>query len=89
MRVEVRGGVCYGVGMGADLDDILADVRRLVDAYRAQCLWFVRPGYYPKDAAEAVRTLQQIERNGDLEGFRKARELRACLSRISSAPSAA
>ena len=66
-----------------------AEVRSLVDSYRTQCLWFLREDFYPTNAEEAVRVLHQIERNADLEGFRRAARLRAWLSPTSSAPSVA
>ncbi len=66
-----------------------SEVRTLVDSYRTQCLWFLREDFYPENAEEAVRVLQQIERNADLEGFRRAARLRAWLSPTTSAPSAA
>jgi len=66
----------------------MQSVRRLIDEYRATCLWFLREDYYPRTPEEAVRVLEQIERNGDVQAFRKAAELRQWLSRNSSAPSA-
>lgn len=65
------------------------EVKSLVDSYRTQCLWFLREDFYPANAEEAVRVLQQIERNADLDGFRRAARLRAWLSPSSSAPSVA
>ncbi len=65
------------------------EVARLVDSYRTRCLWFLREDFYPTNAEEAVRVLSQIERNADLEGFRRAARLRSWLSPTSSAPSAA
>jgi len=74
--------------MTAIPDKVMQDLRALVDDYRDRCLWFLRPGYYPKDTEEALRTLSQIERHGDVEGFKRAGELRQCLSQTTSAPSA-
>jgi hypothetical protein len=64
-------------------------INRLVDEYRARCLWFLRSDYYPASDAERLRVLGYIQRHGDLEAFRRAAEVRQCLSRTSSAPSAA
>jgi hypothetical protein len=68
--------------------DIAAAVRRLVDEYRDQCLWFLRRDFYPASTAETMRTLDYIERYGDQRAFRRAAEIRAWLSRPSSEPSA-
>ncbi len=65
------------------------EVKSLVDSHRTLCLWFLREDFYPANAEEAVRVLQQIERNADLDGFRRAARLRAWLSPSSSAPSVA
>ncbi len=64
-------------------------VHRLVDDYRAQCLWFLRDDYYPGNAAERERVLRLIELYGDLSAFRRVAEVRAWLSRRSSETSAA
>ena len=56
-------------------------VRRLVDDYRVQCLWFLRDDYYPANAAECERVLRLIERHGDLPAFRRVAEVREWLSR--------
>lgn len=60
----------------------------LVDDYRASCLWFLRPDYYPKTSEDRLRTLTHIERHGDVAAFRRAAALRRWLSRPSSARSA-
>ena len=69
-------------------DSLLRDVHRLVDEYRDRCLWFLRPGYYPSNTDETLRTLALIERHGDVHGFRVARELSECLLQVTSVPSA-
>jgi hypothetical protein len=63
-------------------------VRRLVDEYRDQCLWFLRRDYYPEGDEEILRTLEYIQRHGDQRAYRRAAEIRAWLSRRSSAASA-
>ncbi len=50
------------------------EVDRLVDEYRRQCLWFLRPDYYPCTREERLRVLGYIERYGDLARERDARE---------------
>lgn len=62
--------------------------RRFVDAYRAQCLWFMRPDYYPETPTELAEVLRLIERHGDCRAFRQAAEFRQWLSRRSSETSA-
>lgn len=53
-----------------------AELRALVDEYRARCLWFLRPDLYPEDREQALRVLGHIERHGDREGFVRAGRLR-------------
>jgi hypothetical protein len=60
----------------------------LIDAYRARCLWFLRPDYYPATREERLRVLELIQRHGDREAFRKAGALRQWLSQSSSDASA-
>ena len=64
-------------------------IRRLVDDYRVQCLWFLREDYYPSTAAERERVLRLIELRGDLQAFRRVAEIRRALSRRSSGISVA
>jgi hypothetical protein len=63
-------------------------IDRLVDEYRLRCLWFLRPDYYPTTDAERLKVLLYIERHGDRDAYRRAREMRRWLSPTSSAPSA-
>jgi hypothetical protein len=65
------------ISPGEAFDIHESEVRSLVDSYRTQCLWFLREDFYPENDEEAVRVLHQIERNADLEGFRRAARLRA------------
>ena len=55
------------------------EVNRLVDIYRARCLWFLRADYYPQTREEIRRTLQYIKRYGDRKAFREAGALSRCL----------
>ena len=63
-------------------------VRRLVDDYRATCLWFLREDYYPVTAPERERILSLIAQHGDQQAFRRVAEVRSWLSRHSSETSA-
>lgn len=67
----------------------MQEVNALVDEYRARCLWFLRADFYPRTDEEAMRTLDYIERHGDVTAFQKASTLRQWLLQNSSAPSAA
>lgn len=62
-------------------------LRALMDEYRSRCLWFLRGDYYPSIDEEWLRVLEQIERHGDREAYRKASAIRLGLSRNSSAAS--
>jgi hypothetical protein len=66
----------------------LRPLRALVDDYRDRCLWSWKRDYYPQSAEEAVLVLEASEGHGDLEGFRRAAEVRRWLSPSSSAASA-
>jgi hypothetical protein len=64
------------------------EVNALTDEYRARCLWFLRPDYYPRSTEERLQILSYIERYGDREAYRKAAKVRRWLSHPSSAESA-
>lgn len=68
--------------------DVAAAIDALVDEYRVRCLWFVRPGYYPRTVHEQLRVLDAIDRYGDLAAFRRASFLRQWLSQTTNAASA-
>ena len=63
------------------------DLAGLIKDYRERCLWFLRPDYVPKTTEEIIKVLDLIERYGDREGFRRAEEIKACLSPHSKAVS--
>lgn len=65
-----------------------SELHRLVDDYRAQCLWFLREGYYPETPEECERVLTLIAQHGDQQAFRRVAEARTWLSQRSSATSA-
>lgn len=71
------------------LEGIPPEIDRLVDEYRARCLWFLRSDFYPRTAAEILRVLRQIEGHGDVSAFQRAADIRRWLSRSSSERSAA
>lgn len=71
-----------------DDDTIAREVDHLVDEQRIASLWFLRPDYYPSTREERMRVLEQIERHGDLDAFRRAATLRRWLLRTSSVASA-
>jgi hypothetical protein len=48
--------------------------------YRTRCLWFLRADYQPVTTEEKLRVLMYIERNGDLEAFRRVAPIRQWLS---------
>ncbi|MGH9204888.1 MAG: hypothetical protein ACRD2A_26985 [Vicinamibacterales bacterium] len=65
-----------------------AELRRLMDDYRAQCLWFLHEGYYPETPQERERVLTLIAQHGDQAAFRRVAEVRTWLLRSSSGTSA-
>ena len=54
-------------------------VERLVEDYRAQCLWLLRADYMPRSTEEILRTLSLIERYGDRAAYRRAEEIKSWL----------
>lgn len=56
----------------------------LYEDYRTRCLWFLRADYKPVTTEEKLRVLMYIERNGDLEAFRRAAPIRTWLSQNSN-----
>ena len=71
----------------ASFERLRPAIESLVEVYRVRCLWFLSPAFVPADREQALRALTYIERYGDRVGFIQARELRECLSRVSSATS--
>lgn len=65
------------------------EIDELVDRYRDQCLWFLRPDYYPRTLDEQLSILDTIQRYGDRNAFQKAAEARQWLLRQSSSRSVA
>jgi hypothetical protein len=84
----VRARPCYHRRMERDSSEIERALRALIGEYRARCLWFLRPDWYPSTPDERVRALDYIEQHGDTEAFRRARLLRRWLSPNSNAASA-
>jgi hypothetical protein len=73
---------------GPDETKIAAEVDQLVEEHRIECLWFLRPDYYPTTDEERIRVLGLIERHGNLGAFRRAATLRRWLSQTSNVASA-
>lgn len=69
-------------------DEKIAAIDELVERYRTRCLWFLRRDFYPRDDAERVRVLSDIQRHGDREAFIRAAEAKQWLLQASSVPSA-
>ena len=67
----------------------VAELRVLLEEYRAQCLWYQRDDYVPSAPADILRALEAIEARADRNGYVRARQLKRWLLQHSSAPSAA
>lgn len=84
-----RGGRHIGYdGTAVERASPEAELLRLVDDYRAQCLWFLREGYYPETPHERERVLALIAQHGDQRAFRRVAEVRTWLLQRSSGTSA-
>jgi len=57
----------------------------LLDTYRTRCLWFLRPDFVPSSREGWLRTLDLIERYGDMTAFKRVGEAKKWLSRPSNA----
>jgi len=51
------------------------DINRFIDEQRPECLWFVRKDYYPDTKKQKIYILRQIQKNGNLDAFKKAGEI--------------
>jgi hypothetical protein len=74
--------------MTTEAQQLERTIDALVDDYRDQCLWFLRPDFYPKTLDQRLRVLKYIQRYGDQTGYRKAAEARRWLLQSSSETSA-
>jgi len=66
--------------------DLDAEIASFVEKNRAMCLWFAPKGYLPANDAERLVALASIERHGDREALKRARELTDLLLRLSKGP---
>ena len=71
-----------------EIRDVYKLINRLVDDFRDQALWVLRPDYYPRTDAECLQVLDYIEQRSDLATFRRVAAARQCLLRTSSERSA-
>jgi hypothetical protein len=70
--------------MGLSRDEIARRIEALVEEQRTRCLWYLRADYLPQSDSERLRVLEDIQRHGDLLAYRRAAELKRCLSQICS-----
>jgi hypothetical protein len=68
--------------------DLEREIDRFVDECRVDSLWYLRPDYYPGTDFERCRVLEAIQKHSNLDNFKRAARLKACLSPPSSATSA-
>jgi hypothetical protein len=73
----------------ASHEDLARAIDVLVDECRSVALWFLRPDYYPRTDDERRRVLYAIQKQGDVDLYKRAARLQQWLSRHSSAASAA
>ncbi len=67
--------------------DVQTGLIALLEKYRNRCLWFARPDYVPASREEWLRTLDLIERYGDMAAFKEVRKARKWLSHPSKVTS--
>jgi hypothetical protein len=61
--------------------NVQQSVAQLVEDYRAQCLWFLRPDYMPSTPDEIFQTLALVERYGDRAAYLRAERIKSWLLR--------
>jgi hypothetical protein len=59
------------------------EINRLAEEYWTMCLWFTPRDYVAVTDDQRLATLSDIERYGDREAFKRARELREWLLAVS------
>ncbi len=64
--------------------DLERAVDALVDECRVECLWYLRPDYYPRTDLERLQVLDAIQERSGRDVFRRAGTLKTWLSRHSS-----
>lgn len=64
--------------------DLEHAVDALVDECRVECLWYLRPDYYPRTDLERLQVLDAIQERSGRDVFRRAGTLKTWLSRHSS-----
>jgi hypothetical protein len=69
------------------MSELREKVVKLIEEYRARCLWFLREDYVPVTPEEIGQTLELIERYGDRASYLRAEELKQWLLHDSSAMS--
>lgn len=65
--------------------NVMGEGAKLVEEYRAQCLWFLRPDFLPQTPTELLQALELIKRYGDRAGYERAEHLKSWLLRDSKA----
>lgn len=68
---------------------IIRNIDQMVAQHRDQCLWFLRPDFFPRDDHMRLKALEYIQRHGTREAALQAAELAQWLSQVSSDTSAA
>ena len=74
MVIQTAG--CMRISTYADFQ---IELKKLIDEYRNQCLWFLDEHFYPTEKSRQLRTLAYIEHYGDRRAFQKARQLKEWL----------
>ena len=54
-------------------------LKSVVDDYRAMCFWNVASDFFPKTREEVVFALDNLDRYGTLDAYRRAGEIRSWL----------
>lgn len=81
--------MAHGKIDSASREDIVRAIDALVDECRVECLWYLRRDFHPGTDVERHRVLDAIQAKSTRDVFLRAGRLKAWLSRLSSAESAA
>ncbi len=60
------------------------ELRSLIDKYRSVCFWNFADDFMPENERQLLVAIENLERYGDMEAYRRAGRIKKWLSQISS-----
>ena len=59
------------------------ELRSLIDKYRSVCFWNFADDFMPENERQLLVAIENLERYGDMEAYRRAGRIKKWLSQIS------